>query len=162
MSNRFDPELPGLIKGEVTRVAVIDPGYFGNPPGNLVLNPDQDFTIEMDWNLDDPLAPLWLAALAGNWVVTAYAESVGPGPDLLVATVNVPTASAVSAGVKRSFTATLTVPAGTLPEENPGDPTRSGVYDIVLTTFLNSNLGTAGYDIMGFADGPRVKVENPD
>src|SRR5215211_2689530 len=33
-------------------------------------------------------------------------------------------------------------------EENPGDPTQSGTYKIVVTTFLDSDLGPVGYDMM--------------
>jgi hypothetical protein len=46
-------------------------------------------------------------------------------------------------------------------EENPGDPTQSGTYKIVVTTFLDSDLGPVGYDMMGYAEGPIIKVENP-
>jgi hypothetical protein len=30
-----------------------------------------------------------------------------------------------------------------------------------VTTFLDSNLGPVGYDMMGYAEGPIIKVENP-
>jgi hypothetical protein len=53
------------------------------------------------------------------------------------------------------------VPADTLHEENPGDPTQSGTYKIVVTAFLDSAIGGVGYDIMGYAEGPIVKVEDP-
>jgi hypothetical protein len=53
------------------------------------------------------------------------------------------------------------VPAGTLSEEDPGNPNQSGTYKIVVTTFLNSALGQVGYDMMGYAEGPIVKVESP-
>jgi hypothetical protein len=33
-----------------------------------------------------------------------------------------------------AYTAKITVPAGALSEENPGDPTQSGTYKIVMTT----------------------------
>jgi hypothetical protein len=30
-----------------------------------------------------------------------------------------------------------------------------------VTTFLDSALGPIGYDMMGYAEGPIIKVENP-
>ena len=60
-----------------------------------------------------------------------------------------------------AFKATLKVPANTLSEENPGDPTQSGTYKIVVTAFLDSTLGQVGYDMMGYAEGPIIKVESP-
>ena len=57
--------------------------------------------------------------------------------------------------------AKLVVPAGTLSEENPGQNAPSGVYELVVTAFLDSTLGDPGYDIMGFSRGPTIKVESP-
>jgi hypothetical protein len=54
------------------------------------------------------------------------------------------------------------VAANTLSEENPGNPNQSGTYKIVVTTFLDSNLGPVGYDMMGYAEGPIIKVEDPN
>ncbi len=54
------------------------------------------------------------------------------------------------------------MPPSTLAEENPGDPTVSGVYKIVVTVFLNSVLGSLGLDMIGFAEGPVIKVEDPN
>jgi len=71
----------------------------------------------------------------------------------------VPTGGLSSTG--KTGTETVAVPAFTLPEENPGDPTQSGVYKIVVTAFLDSQLGAVGYDMMGYAEGPIIKVESP-
>ena len=57
-----------------------------------------------------------------------------------------------------AYSARLTVAANTLNEENP---TQSGTYKIVVTAFLNSALGPVGYDMMGYAEGPIIKVESP-
>jgi hypothetical protein len=94
-----------------------------------------------------------------NWVVTAYAESQGPGPEVSLGSVNVPVGGPpFSQDV--SYTATITVPPFTLPEENPGNPNQSGIYRTSVTTFLDSSLG-GPYDMIGFADGPGIKVEDP-
>ena len=60
-----------------------------------------------------------------------------------------------------AYSAKLTVKAGTLPEEDPGNPNQSGTYKIVVTTFLDSAIGGVGYDMMGYAEGPIIKVESP-
>ena len=163
MADKFDPNIAGLISGEFTSVALDEPGGFGEgSPGNLVINEDQPFSINVTWKMEGPLTPLWLAALGGNWSVSAYAESVGPGPELILKQDSVPVSSAVVNGTTRTWTHTLVVPAGTLQEENPGNPLGpSGIYRLAVTTFLDSTLGAPGYDIIGFFEGPAIKVENP-
>lgn len=157
----FDPNIdPNLMNGEFKKVAVIEvPGY---GTGNLVIDRARPFTIEASWEIDGLLSHLWIAALGGNWSVTAYAESIGPGPEVIVKQDSVPVSSATVVGTKYTWSHNLVVPANTLPEENPGNPAGpSGVYRLVVTAFLNSTLPTPGYDIMGFADGPSIKVESP-
>jgi hypothetical protein len=158
MTDRFDPNIPPAgptdpaIEGAFTGVvAITERPTLGK--SNLVVNRDKPFDIEVSWHVFGNLVPLWLTALSvksPNWVVTAYAESQGPGDEVSLGSVNVPVR-----GPK------LTVPANKLHEENPGDPTQSGVYKIVVTAFLDSALGPVGYDMMGYAEGPIIKVESP-
>jgi hypothetical protein len=165
MSN-FDPNVPVgalTITGEFTSAVLVkEVPAFG--VGNLVLDPTQPFDIRVDWKIDGNVAELWLSALAvasPDWVVTAYAESVGPGPEKILVAQNVPVLPLPSANPPFAYSTTLTVPPGSLDEENPGDPLVSGVYKLVVTVFLDSIFGAQGYDIMGFAEGPVIKVENP-
>ncbi len=65
-----------------------------------------------------------------------------------------------------AYDATITVPAGTLAPETPVDPSipdsgSSGTYKIVATVFLRSTLPLPGYDMMGYAEGLIIMVENP-
>ncbi|MEZ5217070.1 MAG: hypothetical protein R2705_18145 [Ilumatobacteraceae bacterium] len=163
MTTRFDPNFTTFMEGEfLGGVTVSEPGGVLGP-GNLVIDPTKPFEITATWHVFGHLVPIWLAALKSaspSWVVSAYAESVGPGPEKMVATTNVPI-GVVTGSHDVTFSATLTVPAGTLAEENPGNPNVSGLYKIVLTTFLNSPFGLPGYDVMGYAEGPIIKVENP-
>ena len=161
----FDPNVPIgplTITGEFTAAVLVkEVPAFG--VGNLVLNPQQPFDIEVKWRIDGNVAELWLHALASRspkWVVTAYAESVGPGPETVLLEQRVPVLPLSSPDAPFDFKTTLTVPANSLPEENPGDPRVSGVYKLVVTVFLDSTFGRPGYDIMGFAEGPIVKMEN--
>jgi hypothetical protein len=166
MSSNFDPNVPSgflTITGQFTSAVVVtEVPAIGI--GNLVLNPQAPFDIKVDWQIDGNIAELWLSALAvasPNWIVTAYAESIGPGPEVILVVKDVPVLPLPSASAPFDYTATLTVPANTLPEENPGDPLVSGVYKLVVTVFLDSTFGAPGYDVMGFAEGPVVKMENP-
>lgn len=160
MASQFDPDKGPLFTGEFTSVIVRDPAIPGHVP-NLVIDPTKPFSIDVAWKLEGSDVPLYLAALDKNWTVEAYAESVGPGPDFKIATEIVP---AGTPATPKNYATTLTVPASTLPEEDPGggptDPT--GVYKIVVTVFLNSTLGAPGFDICGFSEGPVIKVENPE
>ena len=168
MTDRFDPNIPpaGLtdpaIEGEFTGiVAITEQPTLGK--SNLVVNRDKSFDIEVSWHVFGNLVPLWLTALSvnsPNWVVTAYAESQGPGDEVSLGSVNVPVRGP-NFSLDEAYKAKLTVPANKLHEENPGDPTQSGVYKIVVTAFLDSALGPVGYDMMGYAEGPIIKVESP-
>jgi len=169
MTDRFDPNIPPTgptdpaIQGEFTGiVGITEQPTLGK--SNLVINGAKPFDIEVKWHVFGNLVPLWLTALSvrtKNWVVTAYAESQGPGDEVSLGSVNVPVGGPFF-GQDEAFSARLTVPANALREENPGDPTESGVYKIVVTAFLDSDLGAVGYDMMGYAEGPIVKVEDPN
>lgn len=169
MTDRFDPNIPPAgptdpaIQGEFTGIV----GIHEQPSlgkSNLVINGAKPFDIKVDWHVFGNLVPLWLTALSvrtPNWVVTAYAESQGPGPEVSLGSVDVPVGGPFFSQ-DEAFTATLTVPANRLREENPGDPTQSGTYKIIVTAFLDSDLGPVGYDMMGYAEGPIIKVEDPE
>ena len=163
----FDPNVPSgflTITGDFTSAVLVEevPAI---GVGNLVLDPTREFKIKLDWAIDGNVAELWLSALAINspdWIVTAYAESVGPGPEQILVTKNVPVNPLPSLNPPFAYSTTLTVPPFSLPEENPGDPLVSGVYKLVVTVFLDSTFGSQGYDMMGFVEGPVVKVEDPN
>ena len=170
MTDRFDPNIPAdptdptvpSIEGEFTGIVTItEQPTLGK--SNLVVNRDKSFDVQVDWHVFGNLVPLWLKALSvdtKNWVVTAYAESQGPGDEKTIGSVDVPVVGPVFS-TDEKYTAKITVPPDTLNEENPGDPTQSGTYKIVVTAFLDSDLGPVGYDMMGYAEGPIIKVESP-
>ena len=155
---QFDPNIPGLITGDVTTVVVIDPaGDF--PPfsvGNHVLNPADTFFIDVTWEVNGLLRPLWLKALGGNWNVQVYAESVGGGQEILLARDD----SVAADPARDKYSVRVTVPPNTLQEGDPGSNV-SGIYKLVAAVFLNSNLGQPGFDMTGFNEGPVIQVENP-
>jgi hypothetical protein len=154
---QFDPNIPGLISGDVTTVTVIDPAntFPGFEVGNHVLDRNESFDVKVDWEIQGLLAPLWLAALGGNWDVSVYAESLGGGNEIRLGTATVAADPAVT-----SYSATVTVPPNSLDEHAPGTDV-GGIYKLVVAVFLNSNLGRPGFDMIGFNEGPIVQVENP-
>jgi len=168
MSDSFDPNIPPAgptdphIQGEFLGVVgITEQPTIGK--ANLVVNRAKPFDIEVKWRVFGNLVPLWLTALSvrsKNWIVTAYAESQGPGDEKTLGRVEVPVGGPFFSD-SEVYSAKLTVPADTLSEEDPGNDTQSGVYRIVVTTFLDSDLGAVGYDMMGYAEGPIIKVENP-
>ena len=155
---QFDPNIPGLIEGNVTTVVVIDPAgtFLPFEVGNHVLNRNDSFQVNVEWKITGLLRPLWLAALGGNWNVQVFAESIGGGPEILLARDD-----SVAADPNRSdYAVQLTVPPNALDEGDPGSNT-SGIYKLVVSVFLNSDLGSPGFDMTGFNEGPIIQVENP-
>lgn len=157
MPTQFDPDKGPLFKGEFTSILVKDPAIAGHTP-NLVLDPSKPFQITVDWKLTGTDVPLYLAGADATWSVEAFAESIGPGPEVRLAIGSLPKGPSVNPA---TYSHTLTVPPFTLSEGNPFPGQPSGVYKIVATVFLNSAV-SGGYDIAGFLEGPVIRMENPE
>jgi hypothetical protein len=171
MTDRFDPNIPpdpnnptaGTLEGDVNTVVITDRPTLGTT--NLVVRNDAPFDIAVGWHVFGNLAPVWLGSQYDpNWVVTAYAESEGPGQEKLLGKAEV-AVSDTPFSLDMPYKATITVPAGTLAVETPEDPQvpgsgSSGTYKIIVRVFLRSTLTIAGYDMMGYAEGPIIMVEN--
>lgn len=150
MSLNFDPEDNAGIftfEGQMPDVVVRDPD--GDP--NHVLEPGLPFSIDVTWSLSGTLVNALLAVGAANWDVRAYAESVGPGPEVQIAQGLVPKGPPGTT----SYTTTLTVPANTLEEDSSA---ASGLYKLIATVFLNSTV-PGPYDLSGFSEGPIIRME---
>jgi len=167
---QFDPNLLNavgqpLMQGDVTSVAVTEPGGIVAGLSNNVVDPNQPFEVTVEWKIFGGLVPLWIAALDPNglnpWTVSIYAESIGGGQEQLVGEATVATSAFTNGAglLERDYTATVTVAAGTLQEGNPGSNT-SGVYKLAAVVFLDSQLGVLGYDLAGFSEGPIIEVES--
>jgi hypothetical protein len=128
----FPPTLgPGTYK-----VVVNDNN--GNPA--TVLDAGKDFTIDVEWTID----PVTAGLLAGQWEVSAYVESIGPGVEDLIGQSVEP----VNGGTNYSTTINVLAAAGKLPN-NPAPP-QSSVYRLatVLThrNQFNKISELAGFD----------------
>lgn len=163
---QFDPNIPGLMEGEVTGVAVIDPQPFKYGVGNHVVDPNKPFELKIEWTIFGQLVPLWLSALEGEWDVSVYAESLGKGPEKRLGTAKVKTTEAEELEDKtkpnlKKYTVTIKVPEKTLPPHDPGSDV-GGIYKLVTAVFLNSKIaGVLGFDLVGYSEGPIIQVEEP-
>ncbi len=162
----FDPDLgAGKLQFKCTSVKVIDPAVapvaFPNESNN-VLDPSEPFKLEIEWEGQGFLLPLWMSAMAQNWTIKAYAESIGPGADVVLAVTNEPksnvTVSGSGAATKFKWKHTVDVPAGKLQEDTLSN---SGIYQLTVTMFANSSI-PGDYDVSGFTQQPiSVRVEDP-
>lgn len=166
--DQFDPNIPGLIEGNVTSVVVTDPQPFIFGTGNKVIDPTRSFDLTIEWELFGQLVPLWLAALGGDWDVSVYAESLGGGNEVRLGTTKVASSAKLTCTVNQpkanctKYSATVTVPANKLQEHIPGTD-QGGIYKLAVAVFLNSTLsGTPGYDVIGFREGPIIQAEKPE
>ena len=157
---QFDPNFAPFIEGAVTSVAVQETPPYGFP--NRVVDPTEDFTIHVEWEVFGHFTPLWINALNDPWTVTVYAESIGAGPEAPIGTATVAKADFTPTAQPngRKYVADVTVTAGTLLEGNPGSQ-ESGNYKLTTTVFLDSTLGEPGFDMIGFYEGPYLQVESP-
>ena len=112
---------------------------------STVLEASQPFRIEAVWSIDAESARV----LGGQWEVSAYVESFGPGPDLQVGPTQVlPLDGSLNYGT------VIVVPAGTFPD-NPAAPS-PGVYKVIGVLLLrNHNLVT---DVAAVAEGPLLRI----
>jgi hypothetical protein len=150
---QFDPNIPGLIEGEVKTFIVTDPASTVPPfeVGNHVLDPSESFELSVSWSITGLLRPLWLAALGGRWNVQVFAESVGAGEELLLASDD----SVAADPTVFDYALRFTVPGGTLVDGAPG----RHLYKLVVAVFLSSDLGEPGFDMTGFQEGPIIQVQ---
>ena len=159
----FDPYIDDTahqLIGQIDSVSVTEPGAPVSTAGNHVIDPSKPFDINLKWQVNGNLAPVFLAALADEWVVKVYAEAMGAGEDLFLAEERLAKGVIV---LTNSYDMTSNVANPTakgLREGNPGS-NNSGVYKLIVTVFLDSGLGPVGYDISGFEEGPMIRVENP-
>ena len=108
-------------------------------PSN-VLESSQPFTINVTWDYNT------FGLLGGQWLVQAFAESIGPGPELAIG--NAGPVAATPDGAKATA---INVGANTLP------PNNSGVYKIVIVLTHENPAGTHT-NVAALSEGPLVKM----
>jgi hypothetical protein len=138
---RFPDQYSNLFHGDM-KTTVTDP--HGIPDSTIISRAD-DWHLQVDWNVNGAL----VGAIAGTWHVRCYLESMGPGPEVLVASADV----ALNGG--NNYSRTFIIPVGT--------PPQAGAYKLVTVITFTNVLGNpglfAGYDEFGllqFYDGPAL------
>lgn len=125
--------LHGLLNGTID-TSIIEVGGV-NPTS--ILEGDKDFEVHVKWTLSGPLTPF----VAGSWHVNLYFEAIGPGVEPKVPApaqtqIVVPLAPAPS---PNNYSATVTVPAGTLEATKDSRP-----YLLVVTVTYRTVLDKPG------------------
>jgi hypothetical protein len=150
-----DPDIgPGILTGTITALVVRDTTE-KFPPGETtsLLEPDDSFSVEIDWQLAGPL--VWV--VGGFWHLGLFIDDIdGVGPTsgpLVTPTPIIPVPPTTSDPMPYSFT--FNVPGGTVAD---------GVYQ--LTVVINhSPDGNPGHltEMVGFAEsGPVMFATTPD
>jgi len=161
MDTTFDPrvEVAGinLFKGEFTNITLRQDPPLPHHVSNRAIDPGREFFIDMNWQVTGSEVPLRMNAV-GNWSVYAYAESVGPGPEISLGSPSTVTRGPVAADIM-TWSTSYRIAPGTLPEHIPGGA--SGVFKICVVVFANSTLPGPGNDVIGFGEVPVILSERP-
>ncbi len=145
----IDPN-PVHLTGTIS-TTVLDPDQ--NP--NTVFERTSPWQIRVDWSMHGSI----VAAIGGEWTLSAFLESMGPGPEGQVGVPQaphpVPITSVPLAGAfpnqSRTYSHLIDVPAGV--------PAADGVYKLVVLV-QHSNAGIRDR-MAGFAEGPYVEFYTP-
>jgi hypothetical protein len=136
-----DIQVPVTLAPATFNATIVDNN--GNP--STVLDAATNFTIVCDWQL----SPAAAGALGGQFELSAYAESIGAGPEVQLGQTNV----AVN-GSQNYGPVNIDVPANTLPDNVP--PGQSGAYK-VIALLTHSNFGVVT-DIAAIVEFPVVRI----
>jgi hypothetical protein len=115
--------------------------FDGTP--NLVLDRNLPFSVHAEWKVVGPKTTM----LGGDWHVRALAESMGPGPDYDLGSVDhavVPT---------DGFTYVSHIPVA-------GNTMDVGVYKLVIV-ITHTNTSGVATEAAGFAEGPLFQIREP-
>ncbi len=114
-------------------------------PDTTIISMTDQWTLRVDWSVNG----LLVGSIGGTWHVRCYLESIGPGPEFLVASRDV----TVTGGNNYSESFTI----------GPNMPPQAGLYKLVsvitYSNLLNQPGLFAGYDEFGlvqFYPGPSL------
>ena len=141
----FEPQFPdefsNLFHGHIQAQATDPHGV----PNSSIISMEQDWHLSVNWQVHGALVP----AIGGTWHLRAYVESIGPGPEMEVASADI----ALDGGNNYSRTFAI----------GPNVPGRAGAYKLVSVLTYTDILGNPGlfaaYDeagILQFYEGRRV------
>jgi len=120
---------------------VTDPA--GLTPQNIIRTSDQ-WRVNVKWEIDGML----VAMLSGNWRLNLYMESLGPQPEFVLYSTDIPFASGVVAPFKLTYDITRNF--------GPNNPAQEGVYRLVAVLTSVTPIGTPG-PFAGYDAGPLLQ-----
>lgn len=135
--------------GNMTAVAFEGPGPQFLPKN--VIRSDQNWGIKVDWEVEGALVD-WLDA---TFHVTAHLESIGPGPEYTLPTIEVPTLSVPLSGgpaAKREYSQNIDIAPGEV---------QAGIYKIVTTLQLYEAASGNPTPVAGFVEGGMIQIFDP-
>jgi hypothetical protein len=127
--------LYGGIDAYITEVDSVAP--------TTILEADKDFKVHVKWWLDGPLT----AYVCGEWCVSIFLESIGPGPELRLPAQPVEIPLDPCPG-RNDYAAWIVIPANTIKPEECAVP-----YKLVTTVTYRSPKHKPG-PMAGFVEGP--------
>lgn len=140
MAINFDTYDPTHLSGTF-QINVLD----ADMDPNHVLESTKDYYLDLDWVIQGIGAP----GLGGEWRVSVYLESMGPGYEGQVAAIVYPM-SLTPPIITRHFHEQLKIPANSAP---------NGVYKLVVTLrHFNQNVAQR---TAAFAEGPLIELYTP-
>lgn len=148
--------VPPLLEGTISAPTVRE---VGGPITPMIIRTDQDWQIDVDWEVHGSLLSKPTAAsfpFTGEWILRAYLESIGPGTEyelpLSGKGVRLDVGKPVTtAGDKRTYSATISV------LKNDVAP---GVYKMVIALTHESSPGVPG-PIAGFFESGMLQIYQP-
>jgi hypothetical protein len=154
----FETSYPG-VTGVISAVAANGLGAGDIVPSENIIRTDQDWEVAVHWEVEGMVVP----AMAGNFHITVYLETLGPGRDQDLP--NVPGTDEVVVafmdgtltGLKRTFDKTLNFSAGT-PILPPNVRQRS--YKLIVAVTYTETDGTPG-PMAAFSEGSIVQFYRP-
>jgi hypothetical protein len=167
MGENFDPRIdipPGtpVFWGEFTSVKVIQLPQAPGDVNNMVIDPDQPFTIDLEWKLDGVLGNVNIqlnCIVDKSWVLEVYAEKMGPGFDKSIYSKTITNSIVPVNALPAKWSHSCHIPAGTLEKHVPGDPNQSGMYRLCIVVYAKTTIPGC-HDICGCKIGPMILAEN--
>jgi hypothetical protein len=113
-----------------------------SPAPTNIIDLNTGWHLRAVWDLSGPMVPM----LAGNWKLTAYLESIGPGPEIVVLDRLVPIASGRTGPFQLQYDIDTHI-------SQPNQPTEAGPYKLVVVITSQAPDGTPGA-FAAFDEGP--------
>jgi hypothetical protein len=130
----FEPNVAPFITGNMATPHVHDPGL--NPVS--IIRTSDAWQVHVTWDTSGLFVPL--VNPAASWNISAYLESIGPGPEAVIATGTEPFGPPANA---HNYSKVLNIAAGAVP---------AGPYKLVVVITLTS--AGVPMPIAAFSEGP--------